>query len=38
MQPAQLSEFDLRARVLPSPAILKQATCNGGESTVQAVS
>ena len=27
----QLSEFDLRAKVLPSPVILQHATCNGGE-------
>lgn len=32
MQPLQLSEFDLRAKVLPSPVVLKQATCNAGES------
>jgi imidazolonepropionase-like amidohydrolase len=32
MQPLQLSEFDLRAKVLPSPVVLKQATANGGES------
>lgn len=31
MQPVQLSEFDLRARILPSPAVLQQATCNAGE-------
>ncbi|WVR06026.1 hypothetical protein IAU60_003054 [Kwoniella sp. DSM 27419] len=31
MQPAQLSEFDLRARVLPSDVILKQATVNGAK-------
>jgi len=30
MQPVQLSEFDLRAKVLPSPAVLKHATCNAG--------
>jgi imidazolonepropionase-like amidohydrolase len=30
MQPLQLSEFDLRAKVLPSPVVLKQATCNAG--------
>lgn len=28
MQPAQLSEFELRARVLPSPAVLQHATVN----------
>ncbi|ORY25064.1 amidohydrolase [Naematelia encephala] len=27
----QLSEFDLRATILPSPVILKQATCNGAK-------
>lgn len=32
MQPVQLSEFDLRAKVLPSPAVLKHATCNAGTS------
>ena len=32
MQPVQLSEFDLRASVLPSPVVLKHATCNAGES------
>ena len=32
MQPLQLSEFDLRASVLPSPVVLKQATANGGWS------
>lgn len=31
MQPLQLSEFDLRKRVLPSPAILRQATFNGSK-------
>lgn len=31
MQPLQLSEFDLRKRVLPSPVILKQATVNGAK-------
>ncbi|WRT64305.1 uncharacterized protein IL334_001237 [Kwoniella shivajii] len=31
MQPAQLSEFDLRAKVLPSDVILKQATVNGAK-------
>ncbi|RSH93547.1 hypothetical protein EHS25_007905 [Saitozyma podzolica] len=31
MQPLQLSEFDLRAKVLPSPVILKQATVNGAK-------
>ena len=31
MQPVQLSEFDLRASVLPSPVVLKHATCNAGE-------
>ena len=31
MQPVQLSEFDLRAKVLPSPVVLQHATCNAGE-------
>jgi imidazolonepropionase-like amidohydrolase len=31
MQPLQLSEFDLRKRVLPSPAILKHATTNAAK-------
>lgn len=31
MQPLQLSEFDLRAKVLPSPVVLKQATVNGAK-------
>ncbi|WWD17726.1 hypothetical protein CI109_102167 [Kwoniella shandongensis] len=31
MQPCQLSEFDLRATVLPSDVILKQATINGAK-------
>jgi hypothetical protein len=30
MQPLQLSEFDLRAQVLPSSVVLKHATCNAG--------
>jgi len=29
--PIMLAEFDLRAKVLPAPVILQQATCNGGE-------
>lgn len=31
MQPCQLSEFELRKRVLPSPAILKHATTNAAK-------
>ncbi|ORY34946.1 hypothetical protein BCR39DRAFT_515732 [Naematelia encephala] len=31
MQPVQLSEFDLRASVLPSPVVLQQATLNGSK-------
>ncbi|WVQ85098.1 hypothetical protein IAT38_007262 [Cryptococcus sp. DSM 104549] len=31
MQPCQLSEFDLRATVLPSSVILQQATVNGAK-------
>ncbi|ORX37953.1 hypothetical protein BD324DRAFT_623941 [Kockovaella imperatae] len=31
MQPVQLSEFDLRASVLPSPVVLKHATCNAAK-------
>ena len=26
----QLAEFELRKKILPSPAILKHATCNAG--------
>ena len=29
--PVQLSEFELRAKILPSHIVLQQATCNGGE-------
>ena len=31
----QLSEFDLRAKVLPSPVVLQHATCNGGELGIE---
>jgi len=31
---AQLSEFDLRAKILPSPVVLKHATCNAGTSSL----
>ena len=31
MQPAQLGEFEVRAALLPSPVVLKHATCNAGE-------
>jgi len=31
MQPLQLSEFDLRATVLPSPVVLQHATCNAAK-------
>ncbi len=34
MQPLQLSEFDLRAKILPSPVVLKHATCNAGTSSL----
>lgn len=29
----QNAEFELRKKILPSPTILKHATCNAGEST-----